>query len=275
LAAAGSSAQNRVSLWPQLHEGQKLTYQIRLRIDKHTRTESRVAAPAAPLEAPADILRTVEVEVLDVGSDSPPSKLLLRLQLRDPSVTQSAAKAVELAFRPDGSVVPPPNTSELSADDNQVWQAWLDRFTFAWSLPAKSVKLGEKWSAEEPISGTLLAALFWEKESQYVRDEKCPGASKEGERCAVLLTTATLKQRSSAKDSTPDDFKVRQLKTRGTAKGRNETFTYIALASGLVIRSSEEAHQFMDVIVLKADGSNQVHYNIEASSSTEMLLLEE
>ena len=89
----------------------------------------------------------------------------------------------------------------------------------------------------------------------------------------MIVTTASLKQRSSPKDATPDDFKQRQLKTRGAANGRDEIFTYISLGNGVVLRSSEETHQFMDVIVAKADGSNEVHYNIDATSSTELLLV--
>jgi hypothetical protein len=266
-------AQNRLSLLPQLHAGQKLTYQIRLRIDKRTRSESRVARPSAPSEGPVDILRTIDVEILDVAPDNPRSKLVLRLKIQDPAISPPDTKALELSVASDGAVAPPPGTGALSAEDTQAWQAWLARFAIAWTFPAKAPKLGEKWSGEEPIAGALLARLWWLKESRYVREEKCPGAHLPNELCAVLLSTATLKQRSSPKDATPDEFKQRDLKTRGTAAGRNETFTYISLRTGIVVRSSEEAHQLMDVIIAKSDGSNQVHYNIDATSSTEMRLI--
>ncbi len=93
--------------------------------------------------------------------------------------------------------------------------------------------------------------------------------------CAVLLTTATLKQKSSSKDATPEDFKLHELRTMGTAKGTNEIITYISLKSGLVVRATEEASQFMDVMVAKADGSNRVHYNVDAKSHSEILLVTE
>jgi hypothetical protein len=271
--AQSAPAQNRVSLLPKLHAGQKLAYQIRLRIDKHTQAESRVASPIAPAEGRVDILRTIAIEVLDVASGNPRDKLLLRLQIFDPAIAPPSTKTLDLSIRPDGTVDPPQIPEALTAEDTQAWQAWLGRFAFGWSLPAKTPNLGERWNSEESIAGGPLAQLSWQKESQYVRDEKCPSAQSPTDRCAVLLTTAVLKQRSSPKDATPDDFKLRELKTSGTTKGRNETFTYISLSNGLVIRSSEEAHQFLDVIIAKANGSNQVHYNIDASSSTEMLLL--
>jgi len=66
-----------------------------------------------------------------------------------------------------------------------------------------------------------------------------------------LLTTATLKQNSSPKDATPEDFKLHELNP-GTAKGTNEIITYISVKTGLVVRATEEAHQSMDVTVAKA-----------------------
>jgi hypothetical protein len=89
------------------------------------------------------------------------------------------------------------------------------------------------------------------------------------------LTTATLKQKSSPKDATPEDFKLHELKTMGTAKGTNEIITYISLTTGLVVRATEEAAQQMDVVVAKADGSNRVHYNVNATSRSEVRLVTE
>ena len=61
----------------------------------------------------------------------------------------------------------------------------------------------------------------------------------------------------------------------GTAKGTNEIITYLSLATGLPVRATEEAHQQMDVVVAKADGSNGVRYKVEASSRSEVLLISE
>jgi hypothetical protein len=41
----------------------------------------------------------------------------------------------------------------------------------------------------------------------------------------------------------------------------------------LVVRVKEDAKQFMDVVIAKADASNQVHYNVDAARHTEILLL--
>ena len=90
---------------------------------------------------------------------------------------------------------------------------------------------------------------------------------------ATFLTRATLKQKSSAKDATPEDYRLHELRTSGTAKGTDEIVTYISLKSGLVVRATEETQQSMEVTIAKADGSNGVRYMIEASSRFETLLV--
>jgi hypothetical protein len=276
LAAAnlGIAAENRTTLLPQLHSGQTLTYQIRLRVAKHIRSQSRIATPAPPNLGPVDITRTIRINVLDVAPAGPRAKLVLRAQIQDPAAAaQPAAKSFEFSIRSDGTVISPKDVDELAPEDADAWRAWLANFAIAWTIPEKGAKLGDKWSAEEPILDMPLAELHWQKESQYVREEPCPVAQSAGERCAVLLTTAILKQHSSPKDATPEDYKSLQLKTMGTATGRNDSFTYISLSTGLIVRSSEDANQSMDVLIAKLDGSNQVHYYVEAKSSTEMLLV--
>jgi hypothetical protein len=92
----------------------------------------------------------------------------------------------------------------------------------------------------------------------------------ETENCAVIQTIATLKQKSSPKNSTPEDFKLHQLRTTGAASGVNTTLLYISLETGVLIRSSDAADQAMNVIIAKADGSNHVRYDIHAKSNTEI-----
>jgi len=60
------------------------------------------------------------------------------------------------------------------------------------------------------------------------------------------------------------------LRTSGAAGGTNKTLLYISLTTGLVIRSSDQADQGMDVIITKTDGSNHVRYAIHAKSNIEI-----
>jgi len=82
-----------------------------------------------------------------------------------------------------------------------------------------------------------------------------------------------LRQKSSPKNSTPDDYKLPQPENRGSAAGKNETILYYELSSGLLVRSTEDAQQTMDVLVALTDGSNSVRYTLDAKSHSDMLLL--
>jgi hypothetical protein len=123
------------------------------------------------------------------------------------------------------------------------------------------------------------------RESSYVRDESCHAvqltvqgsvapSDAEPETCAVILTTAALKQDSN-KNATPEDFKLHELRTVGTAHGTNRIITYLSLKTGIPIRATEEATQKMNVTVAKADGSNRVRYDVVAKSRSEVLLVSE
>jgi len=73
--------------------------------------------------------------------------------------------------------------------------------------------------------------------------------------------------------STPESYRLHELKTAGTAKGTNQAITYISKKSGLVLRANEDVQQSMNVTVIKSDGANGVHYTIEATSHLETLLV--
>ena len=303
-AGAVCAGDTRVKLIPDLRAGQTITYLISYRSDKHVKTESNVVAPMAPNAAQLDAHGLLQIDVLDVQQTGGKAAIHARSQFRtlDSGVwvkkhgdkeprsqvqkVDPEGKQIEFTILPDGSVEKITGLDALFPEQQQAWQQWMARFATAWTLPLNGVKLGEKWKSEQPEnSGAPIAGLYWARESTYVRNEYCHAQqlsstgelspSGPPETCAVLLTTATLKQNSSPKDATPEDFKLHELKTRGTAKGANEIITYISLKTRLVVRATEEAHQSMDVTVAKADESNRVHYNVGAKSHSEVLLVAE
>jgi hypothetical protein len=176
---------------------------------------------------------------------------------------------------------------EFSPEQQQAWGDWVSLFAMAAAFPERGVKRGDKWESNEAEkSPAPIARLVWLKHSSYVRDEPCRAvelttdgqASEAGqppETCAVILTTAALKQQSSKKDATPEDFKLHELQTMGTARGANQVIAYISLKTGLVVRATEEASQAMEVVVAKKDGSNRVQYDVDAKSNSEVLLVAE
>jgi hypothetical protein len=304
-AATLCAGDKRVHLLPKLQPGQTITYLIRFQSDKTVKTESKVVAPMAPDEAQIDAHGLLRVEILDVQEIGGKAVIHARGRFLAPdagvwlkapadkkpdSDKQRAdlnGKSIEFTISPDGSVNSVKGLDSLFPEQQQAWQQWVARFALAWTLPAGGMKSGEKWKSEqaEPAAAPI-AGLNWARESTYVRDEPCQASQRSiagdvspssgpPDTCAVLLTTAKLKQKSSSKDATPEDFKLHELRTMGTAKGTGEIITYISLKSGLLVRATEETSQFMDVVVAKADGSNHVHYNVDAKSHSEVLLVTE
>jgi len=304
-AAALCAGDRRVHLLPKLQPGQTITYLIRFQSDKNVKTESKVVAPMAPNAAQIDAHGLLRIEILDVQRAGSKAAIHARGQFitlnsgvglkgpgdkkpdGDNQRVDPDGKSIEFTISSDGSVNKVIGLDSLFPERQQAWQQWVARFALAWTLPANGMKFGEKWKSQQAEqAGAPIAGLHWARESIYIRDEPCQASqlsimgdvsasSGPPDTCAVLLTTATLKQKSSSKDATPEDFKLHELRTMGTAKGANEIITYISLKSGLVVRASEETSQFMDVVVATADGSNRVHYNVDAKSHSEVLLVTE
>jgi hypothetical protein len=301
-AALALARDRRGNLLPKLQRGETLTYLIHYRSDKNIKTESSLVVPLAPTPLQTDVHGLLRIQVLDLLPAGGKLSVHARCQFLHEAEAlgtkaagenpNSEAKPLDPEGNPVEFTISPAGFAEkisgldtLTPGQQQSWQEWLARFAMAWAIPAERTKIGDKWRIEEPEwAASPVAALTWARDSSYVRDEPCNPAqlSDTGEitpangatdRCAVLLTNAKLVQRSSPKDATPPDFKLHQLKTTGTARGSNELISYISLATGLLVRATEEANQQMDVVVAKADGSNAVHYNVEAKSQLEVLLL--
>ncbi|HMI51283.1 MAG TPA: hypothetical protein VK525_07215 [Candidatus Saccharimonadales bacterium] len=303
LAALSDGRDDRLTLFPNFQKGQIFTYLVQFRADKDIKTESNVAAPLSPNGGHLDAHGLLRIEVLEARPQKNRTEIHARARFqslnsgvlpRKPGERASklpvekqkpAEAAVEFTIRTNGLVEDVKDLETLAPEQQQAWREWATKFAIAGTFPKDGVKRGEKWdTATEEKSPSPVAGLSWTKNWQYVRDEPCRPAQisvtgeitdeeKLTEQCAVILSTAKLRQKSSAKNSSPEDYRLHELKTMGTAKGENEVIAYISLQTGLVVRATESAHQFMDVIVAKADDTNRVHYNVEAKSQSEVRLV--
>jgi hypothetical protein len=295
----------RTTLFPKLHAGQTFTYFIQYRTKKNVKTESRVVTSTGPQDAESDAQWLLRVEILDVHPQGERASIHARSRFQsvasamaqnNPGAQQISpgsprqpqnleTKSVDFTILPDGRVDAVSGLADLFPDQRQVWQVWLRQFAIAGVFPRDGVRLGQSWKSSEPEQApSPIVKLEWEKQATYVRDEPCTAIqfsetgivtpkNSQTESCAVVLTSATLKQKSSPKDTTPGDFRLHDLRTTGNASGKNETISYISLQSGLIVRVTEDDQQFMDVVVAKADTSNQIHYNVQATGHTEVLLV--
>jgi hypothetical protein len=191
------------------------------------------------------------------------------------SATSSApahTAKIDFTIGGDGNLSRADGLDDLDPQQRMAWQFWVAQFAFGWTLPASGAKPGEKWKTTEvETAPTPIAKLVWERETTYVQDEKCPIVP--DQQCAVFLVTATLKQKSSPQDATPEDYKLNQLKTSGTAKGTNQGAIYISRKTGLLVRATEDIQQSLDVTIAKLDSSNQVQYLVDVTSHFETVFV--
>lgn len=287
LATAGILiAETRVDLLPRLQPGQILNYWVDFHAEKIVKTESRVATPMAPDSSPIDAHGLLRIEIQEIPGGGKPAVHAVARFLKPDAGAKAPTPSVEFTISSDGTAQGMKGADALTAEQRQIWDEWLARFASAWALPSAIARIGEKWKWDQPeTAASPIAGLYWARETQYVRNERCRASvlspagtisSSNGphETCAVLLTAAALRQKSSPNDATPDEYKLHSLRTAGTAGGTTEIITYISLKTGLVVRATEETGQFMDVVISKADASNRIHYNVDAKSRAEVLLLE-
>jgi hypothetical protein len=296
----------RTTLFPRLHAGQTFTYYVQYRTKKNIKTESRVVTPTGPQDAETNAQWLLRVDILDVHPQGERASIHARSRFQTVASAMAQnntrsqrsasgspaqnpeARSVDFTILPDGHVDAVTGLADLFPDQRLVWQVWLRQFAIAGVFPRDGVKpgqSGQSWKSTEPEQApSPIVRLEWEKQATYVRDEPCAAIqfsetgivafkNSQTESCAVVLTSAVLKQKSSPKDTTPGDFRLHDLHTTGNASGKNETISYISLQSGLIVRVTEDAQQFMDVVVAKTDASNQIHYNVEATGHTEVLLV--
>ena len=295
----------RVNLFPRLQAGQTLAYQISYHSDKQVKTQSSVIVAAPDNSARVDVNALLRLEVLGVQASGERAVIHARttfqvldsnLHSKVPQIEPPAKQlqkqdmegnVVEFTILPDGRLDKVTGLDALSPEQQQAWQEWAARFLLAAAFHTQGVRVAQKWNSQEAENSPLpIAGLRWIRESTYVRDEPCgavqltvqggvAASDAEPETCAVILTRAGLKQDSNSKNTTPEDFKLHELQTSGAAHGANRIITYISLKTGLLIRANEEATQEMKVTVAKADGSNRVHYDVNAKSRSEVVMVSE
>lgn len=285
---------------PQWKPGETFVYLVHQMINRNVQARSVLALPDTPTEASFNVRGLLQVDVLGSGSSSAAGEIRLRTWFLALNSEMGAirkgkkpngearvpaeGKEVECTLQPDGQISDLSGLEKLALEQQDAWREWAAQFTAAFVATQVKRKRGDKWSGEElETSPSPIDELRWQKKSQYVHDESCSSVQfdavgnlqrgKSSESCAVILTDATLRQKSSPQDATPQDYKLRGLQTRGTAKGSNETILYISRKTGMLMRAAQEAKQQMDVIILETNGGSQVHYGVTATSNSTVELV--
>jgi hypothetical protein len=273
------SRDKNVRFVPELQKEQVVLYEIHGRVQRQVKTESRVSTILKPAQEKQDYSGQLRMKIKETGTENGRPVVNARAEFIypvDPADANASAEKhfIDFTIGGNGQVRNLTGFDDLEPVERMAWQFWVSRFAFGWTLPAEELKRGEKWKNEEAESNPApIARLVWERATTYGENGKC--AVIPAETCAVFFTDAVLKQKSSMKDSTPEDYRLHDLVTSGTATGTNEMYTAISQTTGLVLRGTEDVRQSMNVVIAKADGSNGVKYSIEAASHFEMVLVAE
>ena len=284
----------RLHLSPHFHAGQTFFYRIEFKSSRHMKAESRVASPQLPPTTVVDASGILQVEIVRASAAGLRVKTYYSERNSSGSstsrgvesdVSSSPDKVIEVSIAANGSASQFKGIDQLSASQQFAWNDWLSRFSSSMALPKAGIHVGQKWDLLQPeAASSPIGGLVWIKKYQYVRDEPCPiraeaelsnavKGSAGAQNCAVILVNARLRQKSSRNNATPNDYKLQNLKTRGTASGQNETILYISRIDGVLVRASENAEQSMDATVALANDSNQVHYILDAKGHSEIVLI--
>ena len=273
LLGAAPRNDDKVLLLPRLQNGQTLRYESHGRLQRGVKTTSRVATILTPGELRRNLSIGLRLSVQEIRPVGGRPMMAAETEVtstgaEDGGDSRPAPAKVNFTIGGDGQLTRADGLDELDPEQRVAWQFWISQFAFGLTLPTAGVKLGEKWkTVEAEPTPAPIANLLWERETTYVQNDRCPILPEE--QCASFLTISTLKQKSNPKDTTPEDYRLHELKTSGTAGGTNQTVTYISLKTGLLVRASEDVQQSMDVTIAKADGSNQVQYQINVISHFE------
>jgi len=279
------SFSQRRRLAPRLRAGQILFYRIDFKSSRNMKTAGPVSSPQLPPSSTLAATGLLQVEILSAGAAGLHVKTYYSERDSQTHDSSTSDKMVEVSIAANGTASQITGIDRLSPAQQFAWNHWLGRFTSSMAFPKGGVHAGHKWETSEPETDpSPIAALSWTKKYQYVRDEPClsdqhsqkasqASSLPDAKVCAVILVRSVLHQKSSPKNSTPDDYKLRNLNTRGSAAGKNETILYYDLSSGLLVRSTEDAQQAMDVLIALTDGSNSVRYALDAKSHSDILLL--
>jgi len=287
----------RISLIPRFVPGQVLRYQMEFR----TVSEARVAGTVENPQAPAHVENTVGAQVrLDVLNPSPSAQpcegcvrirvsydqvtVATKADVQSPELAENEAqlkslegRSFEFTMSSDGKVREVSGPGELAASEKKIIEEWLVQLAGGSGIPTAGVLPGEQWTAERPIAAPL-RGVVWRSESTYLRDEPCRSAPVGGvappvETCAVILSRFEISRRETGGDATPEEYRLRGLRTAGRLVGSGESLAYISLTSGWVMSVTQQGDEETDLTVTSVDDNSQVRYAGRIRRQSSMTLL--
>jgi hypothetical protein len=280
-----------------------LRYSLDFRTDTYSRSTGAIENPAAPGQVRSQVTGVVRTEVLRVlpassgGFESARlrftyEKLSLSVTSDTPDAELAAAEAqfkrlegrsIEYTLHADNRVTEVSGLEELLPQERAAVTQWLAQLPMSSGTPPDGVTPGQSWSAK-PVAphGSPLSGYVWKSESTYLRNEPCRLAFGESKAplpgaalglCAVILTRGMLTPDATTGDSTPEEFRRRELRTGGTMSGSSESLTYFSLATGVVVSVTQSGREESDIKISSTQGEVRMHYTVRTDTRSQVTLL--
>jgi hypothetical protein len=295
-------AGQRLLLTPKYVPGQVIRYQM----ENTTMTESHrggaVRDPQGSGSLRLNWSAIVRMEVLSSGKDAqgrPSGSVRIRSKYEKSAATSSSGtydpeaedmanhfrslegKSFEFTLDAAGRIsdVKGFEGMEGKAGADAVRQ-WMAQLSAGASAPSGGIVVGQAWSSEQPIPTAPLAGLVWRSHSTYLRNEPCQPANpagaagaSAGETCAVILTKLELANTRPGRDTTPEDYRKRGLRTAGTWAGSGDSLSYVSLRTGHLVSVTQSSKEQMDFNVSTVQGEDRLNYQGSVESHSHLALL--
>lgn len=304
-AAPGNA---RLQLVPHFAPGQKLHYQFEIRTSTNAHSTGPIADPEAASMLTQTAVILVRLDVLEVDPAAPGSMGHVRLRATYEKVNVSTesdaydpqAAAIEEQYRkleghsmeftlgPDGKVSELVGLDAILPDASAAgaFQAWMSGLSAGSAFPRNGIAIGDKWTAQQPLTGAPLNGIVWRSESTYLRNEVCrsrtasaepvpPASDNAQEGCSVLLTQFKIVQQQTRGDLTPEDYRRNGLRTSGKWSGSGESLELISMRTGFVTSVTQTSTQEMNFTISSASSPARLTYSGRVRSQSQITLLPE
>jgi hypothetical protein len=316
LSLAAASGE-RIRLLPKFTPHETLRYQIETRLTITGTTTTPIENPEGASLLKQSVSMLVRLDVLDAQpvagaamgrvrfrATYEKSNAISETDAYDPQAaaledqfTRLQGHSMEFTIEPDGKLSNITGIEDFLSNPSasQSVRSWMSGLSSGAGFPRDGIAIGQKWSNEQPLTGTPLGGLFSRTESSYLRNEAChpaapaaalppspapdstnataPSSSPSNEMCAVILTRSEILHHPSRDDDTPEDYRRNGLRTSGTWTGKGESLDSISLSSGLVVTSTQTSSQDMDFQILSAVKGTRILYKGRVHSETDLTLL--
>jgi hypothetical protein len=295
---------NRVHLSPKFTPGETLRYQIETRTSENSKMETPIENPEAASKSKQTVSLILRLDVLNPlpANNDPAGSVRIRATYEKSSATFESdafepagsniadqyknleGRSLEYTIEPNGQFSHVAGIDDLQKNPaiTENIHSWMNGLSSATRIPKEGIEIGQKWSSERPIEGVTLGGLIWRNQSTYVRDEPCystdgppksaPAAqpADSNPSCAVIVTQFKINRNG---DATPDDYARQGLDTSGTWTGSGGSLEFVSLSTGILIHSTQNSTQNMDVEILSTRSGSKAHLTGHIESQSEIFLL--